>query len=86
MDPVLTSSEERSAILTQLLLRRSAKILEGCTPLHHAALNGHLLVVESYLECGADFEAKDNEQWTVLHHAVWQGHEEIVKLLLEKGQ
>lgn len=85
MDPVLTANNERSAMITQLLLRRNANILEGCTPLHYAALNGHFPVVESYLEYGADFEAKDNEQWTVLQHAVWQGHEKIVKLLLEKG-
>lgn len=50
--------------IMELLLSRNASTMikdtEGCTPMHHAALNGHLPIVR-LLEHGTDFEVRDND-------------------------
>lgn len=51
------------------------------TPLHFAALNGHVKVVELLIRNGADVNAKDDSGLTPLHLASGGGYEEIVKLL-----
>lgn len=51
------------------------------TPLHFAALNGHVNVVELLIRNGADVNAKDDSGLTPLHLASGGGYEEIVKLL-----
>jgi ankyrin repeat protein len=53
------------------------------TPLQIAAHLGHMSVLETLLEHGANTEAVDNLGRTVLHINVFDGHIRIVKLLLK---
>nr|8G3K_B Chain B, Cryo-EM imaging scaffold subunit B with DARPin - RCG-33 [synthetic construct]8G42_A Chain A, RCG-33 - Cryo-EM imaging scaffold subunit B fused to DARPin [synthetic construct]8G47_A Chain A, RCG-33 - Cryo-EM imaging scaffold subunit B fused to DARPin [synthetic construct]8G4F_A Chain A, RCG-33 - Cryo-EM imaging scaffold subunit B fused to DARPin [synthetic construct]8G4H_A Chain A, RCG-33 - Cryo-EM imaging scaffold subunit B fused to DARPin [synthetic construct] len=57
----------------------------GFTPLHLAALYGHLEIVEVLLKRGADINADDSYGRTPLHLAAMRGHLEIVELLLRWG-
>ena len=59
--------------------------LEGRTPLHIAAWQGHTSMVELLLRYGADVNAVDREQRTPLQSSAWQGHESVVWLLLKAG-
>lgn len=59
--------------------------LEGRTPLHIAAWQGHASMVELLLRYGADVNAVDREQRTPLQSCAWQGHESVVWLLLKAG-
>ena len=58
---------------------------EGDTPLHYAALEGHLDIVKLLLEHGADPNVKDGFGETPLHFAALEGHLDVAKLLLEHG-
>jgi len=58
----------------------------GWTPIHLAAVKGHVEIVRVLLERGADPNAKENIYgWTPLHIAANIGYFRIVKLLLERG-
>lgn len=57
----------------------------GSTPLHKAAVEGHLSVVEFLVGAGADLEARDGEGNTALYLAAWHGHLAVVKYLVGLG-
>ena len=59
--------------------------LEGRSPLHIAAWQGHSAMVELLIAHGADVNAVDREKRTPLQSAAWQGHESVVWLLLKHG-
>jgi hypothetical protein len=55
------------------------------TPLHNAALNGHLKIVGILLNFGADPNSKGFNEETPLHDATANGHKNVVKKLLQYG-
>jgi hypothetical protein len=65
---------------------KDAKNAEGATPLHQAALGGHVEAI-TYLvvQLGVDKEAKTAGGTTPLHQAVHNGHVEAIKVLVELG-
>lgn len=53
------------------------------TPLHVAAVDGHLQVVKLLIGAGADVSRLDSSGWTAKEHAALRGHMDIAKLLAE---
>ena len=52
------------------------------TPLHLAAINGHLSVVEYLVNQKADINTKDKEYRTPLHYGAQNGHLSVVEYLV----
>jgi ankyrin repeat protein len=72
-----------------VLLDRGADIntLDGDkrTPLHWAAANGHMQIVQHCLECkGVNIASQDDGGWTPLMSAVSSGRTGVVQMLLSK--
>ncbi len=62
--------------------------LDGFTPMHFAAINGHLNIVKLLIAAGADRNAKASEKkrnWTPIHYAAQFDHVKVVKLLIDAG-
>eukprot|EP01043_Picozoa_sp_COSAG02_P005862 COSAG02_NODE_161_length_32629_cov_10.363142_30_plen_401_part_00 len=58
----------------------------GKTPLHGAAMHGHVNLLHQLLERGSEVNARDRfSSATPLHHAAAQGHAEVITALLEGG-
>ncbi|GKT98016.1 ankyrin 3 [Fusarium langsethiae] len=53
------------------------------TPLHHAALHGHLAASKQLLKSGAKADARAVNGQTALHFAVLQGRQSVLKLLVD---
>jgi ankyrin repeat protein len=58
---------------------------ENNTPLHLAAMNGHLEISKALITAGADVNAGDNENSPPIVNAALGAHYDVVKLLLKKG-
>jgi len=54
------------------------------TPLHYAAQQGHLSVVEYLVNQKADINAKGHYDWTPLHWAAEKGHLSVVEYLVNQ--
>ena len=54
------------------------------TPLHYAALHGHLDIIRMLINFGCDASIKGQRGWTPLHFACKGGHSNVVKMLLSK--
>ncbi|CAD7704850.1 unnamed protein product [Ostreobium quekettii] len=57
----------------------------GCTPLHHASLNGDDVAATKIVQSGCDLELQDHDGNTALHHAAQGGSPAVVQLLLQHG-
>uniref|UniRef100_A0A8C3Y0M5 Ankyrin repeat protein n=1 Tax=Catharus ustulatus TaxID=91951 RepID=A0A8C3Y0M5_CATUS len=70
--------------LVGLLVNAGARIndKEKKTPLHAAALRGHLSIVEVLLANKGRAGAKDMDGCTPLHYATMKGNTDIVEVLL----
>ncbi|KAK4357318.1 hypothetical protein RND71_022928 [Anisodus tanguticus] len=55
---------------------------QGRTPLHIAAIHGHVEVIQFLVSVGSDPDMKDSQGWTPLHFAAHQGHVEAVVFLV----
>lgn len=53
----------------------------GWTPLHVAAVDGHMAVVKMLVEAGADIAKGDSSGWLAKEHACLRGHTQIARLL-----
>ncbi|KAI6781787.1 Glycerophosphodiester phosphodiesterase-like protein [Emericellopsis cladophorae] len=53
------------------------------TPLHVAAVDGHLSVAKLLVDAGADVSKLDSSGWTAKEHAALRGHISIAKLLAQ---
>ena len=62
-----------------------AKDVVGETPLHRAAIGGHLAAAEALLRAGADVGAKGRGGITPLDVAQNNKHEQVVELLRRHG-
>lgn len=62
-----------------------AAIETQLTPLHLAAMAGHMECVSILIQAGAKLYAKDGQGATPLHLAAENGHHDCVKLLLFAG-
>lgn len=56
------------------------------TPLHIAAVDGHLGVAQLLVDAGADVDKLDSSGWTAKEHAALRGHLEIARLLSAHSQ
>ena len=57
----------------------------GGTPLHQAALHGHVSTVKAMLEAGCPVDVLASNGWSVLHAAAHDGNTEVVRKVLSTG-
>lgn len=58
---------------------------QGATPLHIAAANGYVKVVEYLLSQNVPTEVRDHDDWSPLHAAACWGHPDVLELLVQNG-
>ena len=84
--PLMMVSLKGHLELARKLIERGADVNKtGWTPLHYAATNGHLAVIELLLEQHAYIDAESPNGSTPLMMAAHYGTPAAVKLLLEAG-
>uniref|UniRef100_A0A0K8TKJ2 Protein phosphatase 1 regulatory subunit 16A n=1 Tax=Tabanus bromius TaxID=304241 RepID=A0A0K8TKJ2_TABBR len=59
--------------------------LQGATPLHIAAANGYIRVVEFLLEHNVSLDVVDKDLWSPVHAAACWGHLEVLEMLSQHG-
>ena len=62
-----------------------ARNQDGYTPLHWAAMDGHVETAALLLDRGADVDARDERGATPLHYALKKGHARTVEVLRKHG-
>lgn len=56
-----------------------------CRPIHRAAAQGHVEIIQDLLEAGADIEALDHDDETAYAKAVMEGRAHVVSFFLKRG-
>ena len=80
------ASREMVDILLAYAANISSRDTKGRIPLHKAAEDGHVDVVQSLISLGADVNDRDYESWTPLHYAArWPSNDLMVGVLLFYG-
>lgn len=87
---LIAAAKEGNEFLAEKWVDQGAKLdctddRFGGTPLHWAAFNGHLNVVELLVSRGAPIDATNNDGRTPLIMASAKGHRKVVRYLLTKG-
>eukprot|EP00435_Cladocopium_sp_Y103_P047197 s322_g13.t2 len=87
---ILQASERNDCVALEKLLQcpHSPNVINsqsGCTPLHCAAMNGHVQAICLLLEAWAEIDPMETDGKTPLHFAAENGHLECVKRLLCAG-
>jgi len=83
------AATDRIDVMEFLLERRNEHLevdsvdSEGRTPIHVAAREGHVRVIEFCVSMGGNPNCADSKGWTPLHYAAWKGHVKAVECLLE---
>ena len=73
-----------SSTVTHLQPRAESGVAKGATPLHWAALNGHLPIVTYVTNCLTDINPSEDNGENVMMWAAEKGQVEIVNFYLEK--
>jgi len=84
--PLMMAALKGQTELVRKLIERNADVNKtGWTPLHYAATNGHLAIIELLLENHAYIDAESPNGTTPLMMAAHYGTPAAVKLLLDAG-
>ena len=87
-DPIHTAAKNGDLAGVQAELDKGVDVNasgNGQSPLHLAAIMGHVEVTELLIASGADLEGTDKYGNTPLHYAAHHGRKETTKLLITKG-
>ncbi|HUV29656.1 MAG TPA: ankyrin repeat domain-containing protein [Acidobacteriota bacterium] len=87
---IFTAAEQGDFEVVKKLVQENPQLVtatddQGYSPLHKAAYNNHLNVVEYLISQGADVNSASGSGSTPLHGAAYYGHPEIVRVLLDGG-
>src|ERR1700733_6766967 len=58
----------------------------GEMPVHRAAINGHMKILEELVKNGAKLDIKSRKQNTLIHYAARSGHFDVIQFLATKGE
>lgn len=71
-------------LLQRRCMRADVRNQQGTTPLHVAAMKGHISLMKTLMDFGADPLAETAEGDNLLHLSLIEGKGEVVRFLLEK--
>ncbi|XP_034033197.1 ankyrin repeat domain-containing protein 27 [Thalassophryne amazonica] len=74
---------QKASVLQAGALGVNCSNVDGFTPLHVAALHGHLVLVTLLIRHGANVNARNTQNATPLHLASQNSHVQVVRFLLE---
>ncbi|CAL1296234.1 unnamed protein product [Larinioides sclopetarius] len=89
IDETRAISEKRMLSDLKYLLEEGGDIEyrdhQGATPLHIAAANGYVTVVEFILDNHGSTNVCDNDMWQPIHAAACWGHPDVIEMLVMAG-